>query len=206
MSFIHSSKFPTYEIDSVQKQDIEIWNNLKAGDKKALSFIYTKYFDNLYNYGARIAADGALAEDCIQDLFIELWTKREALSVRNIKYYLYKSLRRKIVYKLAGKVRHAETNDLSSFEIELSDKTHFLNQQINIEIQKRLTQLIGTLTTKQKEAIFLIYYDGLSYDEAASIMGLKIKTIYNLINLAISKLRDQKNTLCLLSVSFLLFA
>jgi RNA polymerase sigma factor (sigma-70 family) len=189
------------------KQEIEIWGNLKAGDKKALSYIYTKYFDSLYNYGTRIAGNAELAEDCIQDLFIEFWNKREALNdVRNIKYYLYKSLRRKIVYKLSQEARQTEKDELSSFEIELTDKTHFLNQQINIEIRKRLTQLVESLTPKQKEVIFLIYYDELSYEEAASIMGLKIKTIYNLTHLAISKLRDQKNTLSLLSLSFLLFS
>ncbi len=205
MSFMNFSKSQTYAIDSLLKQEIEIWSNLKAGDKKALSYIYTKYFNSLYNYGTRIARNAELAEDCIQELFIEFWNKREALSnVRNIKYYLYKSLRRKILYKLFLEARQMEKGDLPSFEIELSDKTHFLNQQINIEIRNRLTQLVEALTPKQKEAIFLIYYDELSYEEAASIMGLKIKTIYNLIHLAITKLRDQKNTLSLFSFNFLL--
>ena len=176
--------------------DAKIWLDLKSGDKSALSYLYTKFFDSLYSYGSRITSDAGLTEDSIQDLFVELWNKREGLSdVQNIKYYLFKSLRRKIIYKLSLRARHPMTDDLTCFEIELSDKTHYLNQEVTNDIQKNLKQLVLSLTPKQKEAIFLIYYDQLSYEEVASIMCLKIKTVYNLIHLAITKLREQKSAL-----------
>lgn len=176
--------------------EAKIWINLKEGDKRALSYVYTKYFDKLYSYGSRFTADKAFTEDCIQDLFVELWNRREGLGdVINIKYYLFKSLRRKIIYKLELQARRPETGELTSFEIELSDKTHYLNQEITNDIMNQLRQLVLSLTPKQKEAVFLIYYDQLSYEEVASIMCLKIKTVYNLINLAIGKLREQKGVL-----------
>ena len=87
--------------------------------------------------------------------------------------------------------------DAVSFQIELSHKTHYLNDQINADIRKKIAELIATLTPKQREAIFLIYYEELSYEEVALIMDLKIKTIYNLIHLAISKLREKKSVLWL---------
>jgi RNA polymerase sigma factor (sigma-70 family) len=181
---------------NVQALDSEIWARFKSGDKKALSHIYTRYFDKLYNYGSRITNDSGLTEDCIQDLFVEFWNKREGLSdVRNIKFYLYKSLRRKIIYKLSSLHKQQLSDDLKHFEIQLSDKSHYLNQEITKEIQLKLKQLVACLLPKQKEAIFLIYYDELSYEEVAVIMGLKIKTVYNLVHLAISKLREQKSTL-----------
>ena len=182
--------------DFASKKEAEVWNNLKAGDKKALSYFYTKYFNSLYNYGTRITNDCGLAEDCIQDLFIELWNKREGLSiVNNVKYYLYKSIRRKIIYKLSLLSCLPDAGEITSFEIELSHKSHYLNQQIKADIREKITQLINTLTAKQKEAVFLIYYEELSYEEAALIMDLKVKTVYNLIHLAISKLRQNKEKL-----------
>src|SRR6478736_10398298 len=106
--------------DFSSTEEVEVWARLKAGDKRALSFIYTKYFDNLYNYGQRITSDSGLTEDSIQDLFIEFWNKREGISdVNNVKYYLYKSLRRKIIYTLSVKAKHPETDDLKSFEVKL---------------------------------------------------------------------------------------
>ena len=60
--------------------DAEIWRALRAGEKKALSFFYTKYFNSLYNYGSKISCDAGMVEDCIQDLFAEFWNKREDLA------------------------------------------------------------------------------------------------------------------------------
>jgi RNA polymerase sigma factor (sigma-70 family) len=180
------------------REDSRIWGNLKSGDKAALGWIYSRYFDRLYNYGSRMTLDIGLTEDCIQDLFIEFWNNREKLSdVRHIQSYLYKSLRRKIVHRLQVNLRQPQYEDLSHFEVELSDKTHYLGLQLSIDIRKRLMNLIEALSPKQKEAIFLIYFEGLTYEDAASIMELKIKTVYNLIHLAISKLREEKNSLAL---------
>jgi RNA polymerase sigma factor (sigma-70 family) len=182
--------------------DSEIWKNFKSGDKKALSTIYTRYFDNLYNYGSRITNDSNLTEDSIQDLFVEFWNKRKELAdVKSIKYYLYQSLRRKIIYKISVIKKQKISDELNHFEIQLTDKSHFLTHAINSEIRQRVNLLVNTLLPKQKEAIFLIYYDELSYEEVANIMGLKVKTVYNLVHQAISKLREQKSSLS--SFSFL---
>ena len=180
------------------KDEVEAWLAMKSGDKRALSFFYTRYFNTLFNYGGRIARNNALTEDCIQDLFTELWSKHEGLSeVRNVKYYLFKCLRHKILYKLSLESRLHVAGDALSFQIELSHKTHYLNDEINADIRKKVAELIATLTPKQREAIFLIFYEELSYEEVALIMDLKIKTVYNLIHLAISKLREKKSVLSL---------
>jgi RNA polymerase sigma factor (sigma-70 family) len=176
--------------------DSGIWTRFKSGDKKALSQIYTRYFERLYNYGSRITSDAGLAEDSIQDLFVEFWNNRETISeVKNIKSYLYTSLRRKIIYKASLINKQKLSDDINDFDIRLSDKSHYLNQEINNEIRSKLTRLVTELQPKQKEAIFLIYYDELPYEEVAVIMGLKIKTVYNLVHMAIAKLREQKSAL-----------
>jgi len=86
-------------------------------------------------------------------------------------------------------------SEIDFFNIQLSHKSHYLNQQINSDTREEIKKLVNTLSAKQKEAIFLVYYEELSYDEAAVIMDLKIKTIYNLIHLAISNLRQSKSKL-----------
>ena len=173
-----------------------VWKNLLEGDRKALAHIYSRYFDKLYNYGIKISSETAIVEDSIQDLFIELWNRREGLNkdVKNIKFYLYICLRRKILLRLTKKNNSVEISELQSFDIHLSHKSHYLNNQMNTELKFRLVQMVETLTPKQKEAIFLIYFDELSYQEAADIMGLKIKTVYNLIHQAISRLKERKSS------------
>ena len=188
------------------KDEAQAWLAMKSGDTRALIFFYTRYFNNLYDYGTRITHNNALVEDCIQDLFTEFWSKREGLSeVKFIKQYLLKSLRRKIVYKLSRDSKISSGNgDLISFELELSHKTHYLNQQINTDTRQKLIELIKTLTPKQREAIFLIFYEELSYEATSLIMELKVKTVYNLVHLAISKLRERKEHLSMPLLSLFL--
>jgi RNA polymerase sigma factor (sigma-70 family) len=176
-------------------EECEVWKDLLEGDKKALAHIYTKYFDKLYNYGSRISNDAVIVEDSIQDLFITIWNLRTGLNhnVKNIKQYLYTCLRRNILLKLRNRHVTVGISELAAFDLELSHKSHYLNNRINTELREKLTEMVGTLTPKQKEAIFLIYFDELSYEEAASIMSLKIKTVYNLVHQAISRLKERKH-------------
>jgi RNA polymerase sigma factor (sigma-70 family) len=174
------------------KHEAEIWANLKAGDKNALSYFYTKYLKGLYNYGLKINRDSGLVEDCIQDVFIRVWNSRTRLAdVSNVKSYFYKSLRGKIFYKLSILSR-TPLKDIDSFSFELSHKSHYITQRINSDVSDKIKQFVNLLSPKQKEAIFLVYFEGLSYEEAAAIMDLKIKTVYNLIHLAIANLRQNK--------------
>lgn len=180
---------------AIATEDPVVWKDLLGGDRRALAHIYSTYFDKLYNYGSKISRDSAIIEDAIQDLFIELWNRREGLNqhVKSIKHYLYVCLRRKIINKLSRQQNNVELEELASFDMELFHKSHYLNNQINTELRQKLTEMIETLTPKQKEAIFLIYYDELSYPEVASIMSLKVKTVYNLVHQAIARLKGRKN-------------
>ena len=184
--------------------EMVLWQDLLSGDKKALASIYTRYFEALYNYGIKISSDTVMVEDAIQDLFIEIWNRRGGLNkeVKSIKHYLYICLRRKIVLKINQQHDTIDIDKITSFDIALSDKSHYLNNQINIELRQKLIEVIETLSPKQKEALFLIYFEELSYEEVAAIMSFKIKTVYNLVHQAISRLKDQKHNLWHL-ISFL---
>jgi RNA polymerase sigma factor (sigma-70 family) len=184
--------------------EMVLWQNLLSGDKKALASIYTRYFDPLYNYGIKISSDTVIVEDAIQDLFIEIWNRRGGLNkeVKSIKHYLYTCLRRKIILKINQQHNTIDIDKIASFDIALSDKSHYLNNQLNTELRQKLIEVIGTLSPKQKEALFLIYFEELSYEEVAVIMSLKIKTVYNLIHQAISRLKDRRHNLWHL-ISFL---
>jgi RNA polymerase sigma factor (sigma-70 family) len=184
--------------------EMGLWQDLLSGDKKALASIYTRYFDSLYNYGIKISGDTVIVEDAIQDLFIEIWNRREGLNkeVKSIKHYLYICLRRKIVLKINQQNNTVDIDKVASFDIALSHRSHYLNNQLNTELRQKLTEVIETLSPKQKEALFLIYFEELSYEEVAAIMSLKIKTVYNLVHQAISRLKDRKHNLWHL-ISFL---
>ncbi len=108
---------------------------------------------------------------------------------------MYTCLRREIIRRITKQNPTIEISEVESFEVELSHKSHYLSQQIDLELRKRLAAEIDSLTPKQREAIFLIYFDELSYQEVADIMSLKIKTVYNLIHQAITRLKGRREAL-----------
>lgn len=191
---VPSSKSSLADFFSKEADDLTIWLEFKDGSESAFSYIYKKYFDNLLNYGLQFTKDQELVKDLIQDFFIDLREKRSKLGDTNsIKYYLFKSLRRKILRYLK-KEKHLilSANVLQSFQVVLSHESILINQQLNQEQGKRLEKAFAKLTPKQREVIFYIFYENLSYKEVASIMGLmNVKSARNILYKAIEAIKKQ---------------
>lgn len=174
--------------------DSEVWNVFKQGDRKALDYIFEKYVRLLYAYGAKITENENLVEDSIQDLFIELWRKRnEVSSVTNIKFYLLKSLRRRIVRNISAiRELYMAESALENCEanMEFSAEFKLIQEQTTVEQRENLRGALKLLTKRQREAIYLKFYEKVSYSEMAEIMNIEIKSAYNLIGKAIDTLRS----------------
>jgi RNA polymerase sigma factor (sigma-70 family) len=181
-----------------KETDTIIWRAFKNGNPQAFDYIFETYLPTLCAYGNNITKDQGAVDDCIQDLFIELWNKKNILSdTDSIKYYLLKSLRRKIVRRLSVDKRYAGQplhQDDDHAGIEFSAEFKIINEQTDQEQQLHLQQALNELSKRQREAIYLKFYQRLSYDEIASILNLNIKSAYNLIGKAIDSLRKSIKT------------
>jgi RNA polymerase sigma factor (sigma-70 family) len=170
--------------------DKKLWKNLKNGDSKALEQIYRTYFSELYSYGKKFTKDENNVEDCIQELFIELWNRREKLSETDaIKPYLLVSLKRKIFHSVK-KIRKSTDTELeeSFFEAELSIDQILINSEIGEEQKSKLNQAFSQLSARQKEILYLKYYSEMDYDEISKIMDLNYQSARNLVSRALTKL------------------
>src|SRR5687768_14856374 len=97
-----------------QREDIFLWDTFRRGGKDAFEALYHQYVDQLYNYGMHIILDRTVVEDSIQDLFLELWQRRQFLGdTDGIRFYLCKSLKRKILRKLKARENAAHRCQLT---------------------------------------------------------------------------------------------
>jgi RNA polymerase sigma factor (sigma-70 family) len=137
--------------------------------------------------------DSERVKDCLQDLFRDLWLEREHLTTRvqNIRYYLLSSLRRRLLRSLQKERRYQSDLPDDSFDFELipSRESAMIADEIYNDQKAKLQQGIATLTRRQREVIYLRFYQGLSYSEIARIMVMKVDSIYNLISKAIGLLK-----------------
>ncbi|WPP51730.1 RNA polymerase sigma factor [Catalinimonas niigatensis] len=166
-----------------------LWDRYRKGDKLAFEQIYFKHVNLLYDYGIRISRNVPLVEDCIQDLFSDLWEKRLQMNtVHSVKSYLLVSIRRRIIRRLSSERENAFQNQQEIYNYA-QDFDPDLSESIAEEKLLHLSKAFAKLSDKQKEVIYLRFYSQLSYEEIADVMSVQVKAIYKLMARAIHSLR-----------------
>ncbi|UCS91561.1 sigma-70 family RNA polymerase sigma factor [Echinicola marina] len=175
------------------QNDLDLWKAFKNGSNEAFLSIYKKYFKSLFSYGIRIKDNEDLVKDAIQDVFFELKKNCQSLSDTDcIKFYLFKCLKRKIFKEF--KEWEGQREELvipDSFSITFSHEQRLINKQIDLEKSKRINKAIGKLSPRKREAIYYIFYEGMSYQQVSELMELcDAKSARDLIYKALRCLRD----------------
>ena len=181
--------------------DRDLWEALKDGDESAFIFIYTRFFQPLMNYGLQFSNETSLIEDGIQDLFVELRKKRKNLGTlrTSIKLYLFICLKRRILeYKKRSERNSAACREaFREFEIIAPVETHLINESILKEQKLRLNRAMENLTAKQREVIYYLYYQDLSYKEIKELMGLEnVKSVRNILYKALGAMKVIMKMMC----------
>ncbi len=174
--------------------EINYWRNIISGDKEAFLTIYHKYYRILFCYGFSLCADRELTKDCIQELFLDIWNKRSTLNpeVENIQSYLFTWLRRKISRKQLrlSKDRNYQHSLEGNQDSEFCYEELLIAFQQTEEKKEQLKRALETLTKKQLEIIRLKFFENLSYTQISAKTSLTTRSVYNLIHLAITRLRE----------------
>lgn len=182
-----------------------LWNQFKANDKSAYSYFYESYAALLFRYGCKISTDRELVKDCIHDLFTELWKNKANLSNPvSVKNYLVKSLRNKLLREISKQSKFVNKDSIeeADFGFIHSNEFEMIHAESKNENEKQLINALRKLSNKQKEIIFLLYYNNLSPAEVAAIMSVSIRTIYNTTFNAIQSLKGEMVSL---AIFFFLF-
>jgi len=167
----------------------------KLSDEANWELVYNSCAPILYNYGQKITSNTQLTEDCIQDIFTELWEKRNNIHhIQHTKAYLIKVFRRRVISKINADQKyrlHREYSKEIEFHISFSFEASLIRDEICRAQQKNLQKALQNLTHRQREAIYLKFYEGYSYVEIADIMALEKSAVYSLIHKAMTQLRHE---------------
>ena len=176
-------------------EDSKRWNAFRAGDDIAFGQIARQYYRSLYSYGIKFSKDSEFVKDCIQDLYLELWAKRSTLGDTGfVKFYLLKSLRRKI-HRESLKQQWLTDGDDLDFEAEslgeISIEQKIIEIETNEQILKALNQQITLLTKRQQEIIYLRFFENLDNESIAQVMSISKPAVANLLYRTIQELKDR---------------
>ncbi|VXC13438.1 RNA polymerase sigma factor [Maribacter litoralis] len=179
----------------VKNTETVIWKKLIDGDESALGDLYNIYVDCLFSYGINCTKDRTYVMDCIHDLFVDLYKYRENLSMTdNVKYYLFRSLKRKINRKYATKT----ISVTEEYQYSLNEQTRNYTTSCEEEIIKKerltekrmvLANALESLTKKQRRGLFLRFNQDKSYEEISEIMEVSVQTARTIVYRALKALR-----------------
>jgi len=168
---------------------------MKRGNELAFSIIYKRYVHKLFNYGMHTCKDRDLVKDCIQELFARLWLKRETLGeAGSVNFYLFKSLRRLLISRLIANRKFIfpfQGEPSSLFEYIPPTEESIIEGEATKQRMELLKSSVDALTKRQREAIFLKFFNDLSYHEVSSIMDLRVDSVYNIISRSLDILRTK---------------
>jgi RNA polymerase sigma factor (sigma-70 family) len=184
---------PRITPDEAQK----LWNDYQSGDMYALANIMQGYYPDLFHWGLRLHGEREFVKDCIQDMFVNLWKMQQSAgavhtgAVSNVRSYLLVALKTRILRELSKKhVTHQSMlSDEYSFSVEFSSDLRLIDEEHEIYQVRKLEGVLNNLSGRQKELIYLRFYQSLSFEQIAEVMNLSRQSVYNLLQKSLGSLR-----------------
>jgi RNA polymerase sigma factor (sigma-70 family) len=173
--------------------DTDLWAAFRQGDAASLSRLFERHYRALFRYGCKFSSDRDRVEDALQDVFLDLWRTREGLAqVGAVFPYLAKCLRRKLLRgtRLPLVPLAPQSGEDYPFLVEFALEDHLIAATTAEETHQKLARALAQLTPRQKEAIYLKFYNQLDYEEIGAIMDIHYQSIRTLIYQAVRSLRQ----------------
>lgn len=174
--------------------DNELWVELKAGDEQAFSILFKRYYGCLLQYGNTFLPFSEKVQDCVQDVFTDIWVYRNSLSSTVVvKAYLLSSVRKRIV-RLQQRDRvfnKSKSVDAIEFLFDFSVEHRLVSDELTAGKVMQLNKVLNVLPARQKEALYLKYHNSLSVDEIAVILNVNYQSANNLLHRGLLNIRKE---------------
>ncbi|MGV3558329.1 RNA polymerase sigma-70 factor [Larkinella arboricola] len=171
-------------------EDEQVLEALSGGNRMALAELYKRYWYALYRVAYQKTRSAETAEELVQDLFVQLWQKRGALTVRRVDSYLFSALKYSVIDTIKSQVVHEKYQEYQQFFASQSDSS--------TEDHLAYTDLIGTIETellklppKTQEVFRLSRFEGQTIPEISQKLALTDKAVEYHLTKALKLLRAQ---------------
>ena len=175
-------------LKKIEYTDEELLALLPTDGESAIDLIFRKYYSFLCKSIYRIIPDTQITEDLAQEVFYEVWRKREHLKINtSLKAYLKRAaLNKALNYIRDQKIdfRNAPAKE------ELISKQDSIVQELAADnLQQQIDQAIDSLPERCRLVFVLSRFEEMSYQQIADQLGISIKTVENQISKALKSLR-----------------
>ena len=164
-----------------------------SGDDQAYAELYDMYIQMLYNYGLKMTCNQELLKDCIHDVFVKVYMKRnDKNAINNLCSYLLISLNNRLLDEFRRQT-FTTPNEVEEYEYRRAAEDvekDYLCQERSMLQSEQVAHLMQNLTRRQRQAITLYYLEERKYDEICKIMQMNYHSVRNLMHRGMLKLRE----------------
>ena len=144
--------------DNVTERDQRLWTEFKSGNHEAYTSLIQNYFKPMFTYGIRINKDYDFVKDCVQDVFCEIWKKRETIGqAGSVKAYLFTALRFRIYREQKKWNRFEEISNDYAFDSEINIENKLIENQSSIELKQRMEAVLNSMPARQREILYRVF-------------------------------------------------
>ncbi|MEO8192362.1 MAG: RNA polymerase sigma-70 factor [Gemmatimonadales bacterium] len=168
----------------------QLLERLRSGDEAAFDDIFRTWYPALVRAAESIVRSGAVAEEIVQDVMLELWKRRDTLAEDSSpQAYLFQATRNRSL----NHVRHervARESEPYTSRPETVDATAH-SRVVEDEMAVAVRQAVAGLPDRCREVFELSRVSGLRYAEIATVLGISVKTVEAQMGKALRVLREE---------------
>jgi RNA polymerase sigma-70 factor (family 1) len=178
--------------------DIELFGLLKSGDHAAYKEIYNRYYAALYIHAFKRLQDREECRDIIQELFANLWVKREEIEINGqLAGYLYTAVRNRI-FDLLSRKKLKSIYITSIQEFALNNQTTTDHRVRQNQLMEIIDREIQSLPPRTREIFELSRKGHFTHKQIAEQLDISEQTVKSTVNNALKILRVKLGTMFML--------
>ena len=178
-------------LDDKYRSVTSAWQQFRDGDYVMLGDIFQHLYRELYYYGVKLVSVPDLVKDTIQDIFVDVWSRRQKMrEVSNIKAYLFIAVRRELLRRIGNIRKESFLEDCSKEPFLFSVEDFMIREENGSNGRQLLVQSLQRLTERQREVILLRFNHELEFQDISLMMGMNVQSVRNLLFRALEKIRN----------------
>ncbi len=179
------------QIDYEQHTDQVLLQQLSQNDQAAFTAIYERYWKSLFREAMNVLRSQKEAEDCVQELFVSLWNRRQALSITTLRAYLHTAIRYQCIDRIEkNMIRGGYLEDFTTY-LEANQTMPSIEEELYArELAASIDQVMDKMPDKMREVFRLSRQEHLTHREIAQRLQISEETVKKQIYLALKILKS----------------
>ena len=176
-------------LGQINLSDKDLLQLVKQDDKGAFTQIYQRHWQPLYSAAYKRTKDKEQCQDLVQNVFADLWSRRNNLAIDNLSAYLHTAVKFQLFKQVSRQPAMAVF--LDSFEEIITSPIAADDFLIEKEIQNLINLWLAALPERRRQIFILHYQEELSTREIADRLGISQNTVQSQIYTASQSLRTR---------------